>query len=511
MLSGFTVIGGTGQLSQGIRVEESSPTIENCIVRGGSPTADPGAWTHASGIYALNAGPTLSRCTITGSSNADAWFSAGITLEGATDFSVSDSTITSGLATRATSGVSMTDGSKGSMTAVSISSSPSELSQGVTVEGGSDLSIGDSTISAGGGATKVARGINLNGSMLAAGGDNISAGPATVDSCGVFVDSDESWSVSKSKVVAGVASTSRGIAVNGGGGGAVDGSTVVSGGSGTTTSHAIYLHSGNSKVTNNTIVSGAGESAWGIFLDNVAAAWISDNRIFGGQGAVSFGIRAATNSSDWSSITRNLIYGGSGDYSVAVSLQATNAVVWNNLIHGGGGTAALPTLGTRGLEVQDGTVRIINNTIFSGGLTNSSFGIACVPAQPEIVNNIIFVGVDNEKAIFSSQTLTSAVQNNLFYAYSGTMQAYQDQESNYVYGINELSNFSNNISGDPAFLDTDGSDNDIMTAEDNDWHLSAATSLGVREGGIPVQLPDQFDLEQVRRTAPWSIGGYEYD
>jgi hypothetical protein len=76
---------------------------------------------------------------------------------------------------------------------------------------------------------------------------------------------------------------------------------------------------------------------------------------------------------------------------------------------------------------------------------------------------------------------------------------------------------SGNVSVDPVFADIDGADNDINTMDDNDWHLSAGSPVGVKTGGLNGldQNPAwtfTTDKDGVTRPAsgnPWSIGAYE--
>ena len=79
-----------------------------------------------------------------------------------------------------------------------------------------------------------------------------------------------------------------------------------------------------------------------------------------------------------------------------------------------------------------------------------------------------------------------------------------------------------NVELDPAFEDVDGADDDITTVEDNDWHLSAATSAEITNGGIngahsseewgftdvPGARSGRIEAERSSKGVPWFDSGF---
>jgi len=192
------------------------------------------------------------------------------------------------------------------------------------------------------------------------------------------------------------------------------------------------------------------------------------------------------------------------------------------MIHGGTGPA------TSGIDLSNCTVNgVQSNTVNGGSGENLSAAISLHGCSPEIVNNILFTsGTAGQAGIQEHDEYadTAELRNCLFYDYLGRVHDPDTQElmPYVVYGEPILwtaedmethfgAHCSGVVLGNPFFADIDGPDDDINTMDDNDWHLSASTPPSVYEGGYDLSDEYTTDRDGTERTAPWSIGAYEYD
>ena len=69
---------------------------------------------------------------------------------------------------------------------------------------------------------------------------------------------------------------------------------------------------------------------------------------------------------------------------------------------------------------------------------------------------------------------------------------------------------SGNFVIDPMLASLGGTDGNLNTPADNDWHLSALSPTSVTQGGFDLSALFTTDFAGATRSLPWSIGAYEY-
>ncbi|WP_300670335.1 ZinT/AdcA family metal-binding protein [Desulfoluna sp.] len=260
------------------------------------------------------------------------------------------------------------------------------------------------------------------------------------------------------------------------------------------------------------------ERSWGIHLSADASPVISHNSIYGGleEGATyTYGIQTTTACSPL--IKNNYISGGPGSETCSAILLSANfsgdprPLIINNVIDGGTGTEA-----SYGISIMISSARILNNTISGGSSGEKSHGIFDVSVfhkngKPVIENNIIYTtGGDERYGIFfnaSSPTCRpeSVRNNNIFDCPNGLFR-YYDKGEKIAMDVDTLNHSlpgfqsSDNVSVNPMFVSA--------TAP----HLQASSPQEVTRGGRDLSA-EQIgnDCDDHPRTAPWSIGAYEFD
>lgn len=297
------------------------------------------------------------------------------------------------------------------------------------------------------------------------------------------------------------------------------------GGAASNTLYGIHINSSaasNPLIRLNDIDGGDGGSTAqgmrGITVSTQALATIHDNVINAGINAngTAYGIDNA----GISTIYSNIVYGGSAT-STTIGVRDTNAAtLYNNLVYGGvGGNQSIGVRGTAG-----STTIIRNNTIV-GGSSARADGIM-LDASLTIENNIILPDSPTGACIYDNSISGPAALNNndlwncgvalYFDSVDGTGCAGNDICLTTAVDVNALALAAGNISEDPALVDIDGTDNDMTTATDNDWHLSGGTTTNVRTGGLNGIDEGGWGYEDDRDDVPrpasgsgWAIGAYE--
>jgi len=349
--------------------------------------------------------------------------------------------------------------------------------------------------------------------------------------------------------------------------------TGVGDGSNTQTSYGIYIEYGAPTISYNKITgnSTATIMAYGVLCDNAGSSMkIDHNYIYGGDDTTategahgvyiinSSGaepviehntiIGGADNShqsigiydSDSASVIRfNVIQAGSAtSTSCSTSTLGVNCLhskVYNNIIHGGRATSSGSYVGeTTGVFTYDGSAKIYNNTICGGNGDDYTVGVYIWGGSSvSCVNNIIFCeeGAADSRGL---QTLGGSPgefkNNNIFDC--GTLCMYPGTPLNdtALYEATLGSGASGNISidlinnsGSYYFTDWDGSDNNIATMSDNNWHLTSGTPVNVLGGGLDLSATFTVDYDGVTRTTDtptgmtndnatgWSMGAFEKD
>ena len=348
----------------------------------------------------------------------------------------------------------------------------------------------------------------------------VSSGPAFDSTEAISIGGESDGTVSTSTITAEEAAEAKAIRVTGSHLNLWE-CTVRAGGDSSEISEGVRLDGSSANMATNDIRAYYGSThSMGIHSLNESRPGIWESFIAAGGGNYSAGISLDGTNAGRIEAGFNVVFGGTGTWAEGIYAKNMEGIIYTSLIHGGGADAA----GSRGVRLDGGTPSIENNTIYGGsasttlpdGTTPSSFGISCEPSQPEIMSNVIFTGgAGAQVGIFNANGLASSAAYNLFYNSSGTMALYDYDTGAYVESElttleADLTNFHHNVTGDPAFADDDGADDDIDTMDDNDWHLTAATPASITEGGW-MSGDDYLDLDGTRRTAPWSIGAYEYD
>jgi len=315
----------------------------------------------------------------------------------------------------------------------------------------------------------------------------------------------------------------------------------IDGGSGATWSRGIYTKDSSPTIQNNTINGGSGGVSHGIYNYNDSPT-IENNIIDGGKGVnTSVGIVSTTSSAlsylATPIIQNNVIRGGSGgNSSEGIDLYETSPVIQSNIIDGGTGG-----LYSHGI-LSDFSIPVIrNNTINGGSGGDETTGITLFANYSAaslftIENNIVFTADTASVAnhCINEGNVSLLLRNNdllscstaLYVNYVGTGGNCSGDTTRdcltAIADVNSLSDTtaSDNVSVDPLFEDIDGTDNDITTMDDNDWHLTFSSPTSVTTGGLDGgPLGEDFgfttDKDGTTRTGNnttgWSMGAYEYD
>jgi hypothetical protein len=348
----------------------------------------------------------------------------------------------------------------------------------------------------------------------------------------------------------------------------LDGFTIVGGGGTGTISVGVYCDASNLTISQNDINGGSGDIAAAIRISN-SSPLVQNNSINGGDGVSSMGVFTYNcsavitgNTISWGNgsdsaygiintqstprIEGNTIGGtvGMPNYSCGIYNDNSNAVILRNSIDGGYGYISVS-----GIENGAGSAaKIYNNTIHAGigpsGRQVFSMGISNVSSSATIQCNTIDIGNPGQglsgaysMAIgINISSCTSIIDDNIVFSNNGSV-LYQDQYgiveagpssspvhfyNNSVYNcptalyfqypstfhgnftaLNLLAWAKVNISANPVFQKT--------SWPSPDWHLTASSPTSVTQGGLTLTGTDlNADKDLVSRSAPWSIGAYEY-
>jgi hypothetical protein len=231
--------------------------------------------------------------------------------------------------------------------------------------------------------------------------------------------------------------------------------------------------------------------------------------------------------------TLEVIAASNDDYAYSIEVSG-NATLSNNVIHSTNSHGI-----AYGVQVYGGAPKLYNNLIYVDGATQNAVVcfdgstplimnndlIALLPggagiysgefSHAQILNNLVanFAMVISEDTIESSRP--STVQNNDAWGFT---TFYYDGESNTGYSIASLGaglsgmTVSGNLAVDltASIADADGADNDLTTTDDNDWRLLGTAPASVTQGGVDLSAQFTTDLAGVTRSAPWTIGAYEF-
>ncbi|MFH1829417.1 MAG: Ig-like domain-containing protein [Pseudomonadota bacterium] len=221
-------------------------------------------------------------------------------------------------------------------------------------------------------------------------------------------------------------------------------------------------------------------------------------------------------------ISNNAINGGGGSKLSIGIFNYKNSLpkIYNNTIDGGAGASAAIAIGNH----ESSSPKIYNNTIDGGGSGSESHGIySSKGSNPAIDNNIIFTSSGTTRAgiyeVDNDCDATEVKNNDVF---NCPTALYGDKQAgNFVAACQASGNFGNpdsscavitlstptgsgNVSIDPKFVDQAG----------DNWHLTSSSPTSVTQGGLDGSAAGwgfTTDRDGNPRTAPWSMGAYEYD
>jgi hypothetical protein len=273
-------------------------------------------------------------------------------------------------------------------------------------------------------------------------------------------------------------------------------------------------------IRNNIITGTGGDFSYGVYSTDSSSPTIQGNTINGGSASTySYGVN---NDASSPIVQGNIIDGGSGDtksYGI-YNYPSASPTIRNNIVNGGNGGESY------GITSYSSSSPVIeNNTVNGGSGATKAYGIdMLLSSSGTIENNIIFTtGTATSNYCLREGDVSSdpiSVRNNDLFSCSTAL--YFDENTTdltVVADVNVLAGASGNISVDPLFEDIDGTDDDITTMDDNDWHLTVSSPASVATGGIdggPLGEDWGFttDMDGVIRTGDnttgWTMGAYEY-
>jgi hypothetical protein len=290
----------------------------------------------------------------------------------------------------------------------------------------------------------------------------------------------------------------------------------VNGGNAGIFNDAIQVTGGASPVLLDNIVHGGnGQVSRGISIRD-SSPRLQGNQVFGGSSTVeSHGISIRDSSPI---ISHNVIDGGPSDFkSVGIwDVGSGTTEIRNNIVLGG-------MAGTHSMAFQvSGSDALLQNNVFIGGEANYSWGIHFVEGGMTATNNIVttVAGTIARVCVSESNQMSEPtwLNNNDLFDCPSALYANNVGMGNgnctfndgldcltEIAEVNALTDFTGgvggNISQNPLFTNPAG----------NNFHLTPASPLSVREGGLDLSLDFTDDLDDVTRTVPWSMGSYEQD
>ncbi len=306
---------------------------------------------------------------------------------------------------------------------------------------------------------------------------------------------------------------------------------------------AIFVSSASPIIRNNTIVAGVAGRAYGItasagsfqisnntFVTNSmvgishpiyaseSTVTISDNTITGEMITEFFGIALE----DCTAVVeRNRVNAGQPtSHAQCIYVDGGSATIRNNVLTGGNMISS-DVIGQYGLFLNDCTVTVHSNTIDGGG-GSSSDGIMATgimlfyQVTSTIENNLIFTRGGADADLFTgvwqvdAASFPRAFNNNvMFDCPDGN---YYDEVNNDMYALG----IPNNLAALESFINGSGGSaaanafeisGGLTTAPE--YRPQAGSPDSIKTGGKTLSgFTD--DIDGVTRTAPWSVGAYEY-
>jgi hypothetical protein len=260
--------------------------------------------------------------------------------------------------------------------------------------------------------------------------------------------------------------------------------------------------------------------SWAVQAASISSLITVDGFSLKGKGSISFdsGVVYIYNSNII--LSNNHIYNiGGSTYSQGVYIWTEDgfkARIWNNTIYGITGSSG--SIGINIYRTASG-LDVWNNTIHSEGSYSRGIFMQLVQGTPNIQNNVI-VTTGNGTCIYETDSLSSyimrtanTIRNNdlycqtAYYTTNGFCTANGDGDGiSTTCTVSEMESLSHillkggNISVNPNFINQSS----------GNYHLSASSPISVTQGGLNLSASFTTDKDGVARTAPWSIGAYEY-
>lgn len=271
---------------------------------------------------------------------------------------------------------------------------------------------------------------------------------------------------------------------------------VIEGGSATTSIGAAVRNGGAPLFRGNVIRGGtATNNAFGAIAIRSGAVF-EDNIVQGGSSPESKGFVLGG-----SAIVRgNTIDGGTGTNTTGIDMNTTGALIENNLIRAGAGTAV-----SHGIRNDALLALIRHNTVDGGGGTTEAAALV-MSAQPSVENNILFTsGGVTRRCVSETASVAPVVfrNNDLFDCPTALYRNEGTTDITDIATVNSLSivAFSANVSVAAGF----------EGANLGDFHLGNSSPASVSEGGVDFTAFVLFDRDGAARTSPPSMGAFERD
>lgn len=166
-------------------------------------------------------------------------------------------------------------------------------------------------------------------------------------------------------------------------------------------------------------------------------------------------------------IRRNVIANNTGGQGGGIFLQNASAVIVNNLIRGNTTAAVAADGGAIEVEFCPGSVSIINNTI-DGNSSSNPLSIAQAIGIIDSPNVLIQNNIVSNHNVFPKTAIgvvtgtVPVLKNNLFFNNAGLY--FNGSAINTITGLNALGTNSNNIAGDPLYINAAGGNFHIQTS-----------------------------------------------
>lgn len=313
----------------------------------------------------------------------------------------------------------------------------------------------------------------------------------------------------------------------------VDGFTIL--GPTGTDSTCVQVYDSTATISSCSIHGGLADASIGV-VTFVADVTVEKCNIDGGSTDLSTGLFSYQATP---SISDCIINGGSGQQTSAVKLLESDALIQRSNLHGGFGN-----VDAAGIYAEDGSHAIIRNNLIKAGDGSSTFGIWVKASDPLIQNNIIHGGgasifPDSIAAgihVYAGSSAT--IENNIISIYSGTNQhAIETGDSSSTPAVVRNNCIFDQVGLDYAYLDIDGGvarvtaldlnaelfatanipdDPNINWTADwsNDWrgswNFTAAPPGSIVTGGVDLTAQFDDDINGGATRSNWSIGAYEF-